>query len=974
MGNVDKLKAGIDVGEFYARYLDGYNPNEDLHLCPFPHSDGQGGTYNESHPSLSIDPKYGKFNCFSCGTKGGDCIEFYRNLPGNEDKAFPDILQELAEEFSIEIDDKVVVPADVVSGFHGRLLKEEKVLTFLREERGITLKTVKEFVLGWDGQRITIPILDASGDVVNLRKYKPHVKRQKCISYSDKSGDKKANRSYGRGRLFPISNLAEDTLIICEGEMDALLLHDQGYAALTGTAGATTWKVSWNKLFHNKVVFICYDKDQPGRQGSQKVAENIAPYAREVRIVELPLEEKGADVTDYFMQESKGTEDFDLLLEQAELYQPATRKRIPKAAEPPIDLSLSEASNAEHHGRTVRIRARVAGKNLAPYQVPIAVEYTCDMSFGDKCSDCPVGKKGGTAQLHFAKEDEDLLKFININDSILRAILKSRQGIPQRCTKVEIENLEMVNIEEIRLIPDVDFTESQASYVVRQAFMVGERIELNRVFVFTGKTLPDPRTQFVTHLFNNAEPEQSSLERFTLTEDMRKSFKVLTVKGKTVDALHAQADKLCEELEVVTKIIGRRDVILAVLLTYFSPIAFTFQNIEQRGWMDTLIIGDTRTGKTQVVNAILNHIRVGDMTAGENCTLAGLLAGLQQVNKQWILMWGAFPLNDLGLYIVDEASGLRPEDMARLSSVRSSGIAQVTKVHTERTNSRTRKIWMANPRADHGLYGYNHGVFAVKELFGQLEDVARTDLVVAVASGEVEQVRIHNEIGSLNTESKLQFTSSLLHDAVLWAWTLRAPDVTFTPTATEAVLSFAENQGKRYAPSIPLVEPAEQRIKLARVSAAAACLFMGTSKYDKVRVDAHHVEFAYQFLEQLYAKPSLGYADYSRRELRKLVLEDEDQLRRIVTPELRELFRDTDYINQHNMKDVLGIDSMTEIARVMQQLLKCNALVRKGTQYYRKTNVFIRWLNDPSNWDAKAQAKAKGKSPRKTKSKSKRKF
>jgi hypothetical protein len=96
---------------------------------------------------------------------------------------------------------------------------------------------------------------------------------------------------------------------ICEGEKDAdnvnaLHLENYGnaltrFAATTNFDGAGKWRPEYSPYFVGKHVVIFPDNDQLGREHAAQVAGSVAPYTRDVRIVELPgLPEKG-DVSDY---------------------------------------------------------------------------------------------------------------------------------------------------------------------------------------------------------------------------------------------------------------------------------------------------------------------------------------------------------------------------------------------------------------------------------------------------------------------------------------------------------------------------------------------------------------------------------------------------------------------------------------------------------------------------------------------------
>lgn len=100
-----------------------------------------------------------------------------------------------------------------------------------------------------------------------------------------------------------LGDLSHDDLIMVEGEWDFLRLQDEGFTnAITHTAGAGTWLPAWSRLFINKRVSICYDRDSIGQMGAVKVASMLFPIAREVRLVDLPLAgtAEANDVSDFF--------------------------------------------------------------------------------------------------------------------------------------------------------------------------------------------------------------------------------------------------------------------------------------------------------------------------------------------------------------------------------------------------------------------------------------------------------------------------------------------------------------------------------------------------------------------------------------------------------------------------------------------------------------------------------------------------
>jgi DNA replicative helicase MCM subunit Mcm2 (Cdc46/Mcm family) len=81
----------------------------------------------------------------------------------------------------------------------------------------------------------------------------------------------------------------------------------------------------------------------------------------------------------------------------------------------------------------------------------------------------------------------------------------------------------------------------------------------------------------------------------------------------------------------------------------------------QRGWLELLIIGDTRTGKSEVAVRLCKFFNAGEVVSCEAASFAGIIGGLQQYGgaKEWSINWGAIPINDRRLVVLDECGGLR---------------------------------------------------------------------------------------------------------------------------------------------------------------------------------------------------------------------------------------------------------------------------------------------------------------------------
>jgi DNA primase len=207
---------------------------------------------------------------------------------------------------------------DVALQYHDALPK--RIRHYLNS-RGIPDHIINSSILGWDGRRITIPIYNQEGEVTFFKLARDP---------QDKRPSPKMLTSIGAGvELYGWDRVLEKPkqIIICEGEFDRLVLEAQGFAAVTSTGGAATFRPEWAKALRAiPAVYACFDRDQAGRNGTMLVTQMI-PHAK---VIELPEEVgESGDVTDYFVRLKRSPEEFVRLLEAAHPAKPHDRQERP---------------------------------------------------------------------------------------------------------------------------------------------------------------------------------------------------------------------------------------------------------------------------------------------------------------------------------------------------------------------------------------------------------------------------------------------------------------------------------------------------------------------------------------------------------------------------------------------------------------------------------------------------------------------
>jgi len=236
---------------------------------------------------------------------------------------------------------------DIAARFHHAL--PARIRTYLKETRGIPDEVIDAELLGWNGARITIPIFNRDGEVAFFKLARD--------PENPADGPKMLATPGGRAELYGWGSLITrpKRLIICEGEFDRLVLEGRGFPAVTSTAGALTFRPEWAAHVESiPEIYICFDRDEPGREGGARVARLI-PHAR---IVELPEEVgAGGDVTDFFVRLGRTAQDFEALLETAK---PSVPSEPPPAPEPP----QAKAAVSPMRERIERAKASVALEEL----------------------------------------------------------------------------------------------------------------------------------------------------------------------------------------------------------------------------------------------------------------------------------------------------------------------------------------------------------------------------------------------------------------------------------------------------------------------------------------------------------------------------------------------------------------------------------------------------------------------------------
>jgi hypothetical protein len=959
----NKILAEVDTEAYFLSVLSNVQRRgtECKAECPFK---AQHESREDKNPSLTVNLKKGTYYCQTCHSKG-NIHTMYRHLEGLT-----------SEEAWFQLGDSLKIPRpdgtrptrpDIEPGLAQEYHKTLMSLTgpirdVLRTRRGLVDSTLKRFKLGWDGERVTIPIYDQYNVLVNFRRYKWNSTddQWKVLNYVDEY-----ENSYGEVRIFGIERFSEDDeydyVVWCEGEMDRIIAEQEGFTAACRTWGAGTWIPEWTKLVRNKKrIYIAQDNDEAGRNATRKLCEKLYRVV-DVFIINWPEDfpTKG-DVTDFFVKSKMTAADFQALLDNATQYidQRVVDARIAEESEAK-EVHLADSSDAAFYGRRLRVPVMVSGKDSTPYMCPKVVKAYCGEAAGEsdkKCMNCMLAQHAGEMLRTFSSADKDLIKLIKCSDDKQQKTLVDMMGINPRCDKWKLDITEHINIEELRLIPKAEANfgfAKEHDYVVRSGYFIGNNLKTNKRYTMAGFLYADPHNQYASYTFDKAYPEKDLIGDFELNEE---SLEYLSLfKCKPGQTIREKFDEIHKDLERnVTFIWERRNVAFAVDLIYHTVLNFYFQEqYVKRGWGELLIIGDSGQAKTTIVERMMNHYRLGELHSGESSRRTGLVYSLQQNNKRWFLVWGAFPLNDGGLLTIDELSGLSEDDLAVMSDVRSSGIAKATGVITAETTSRTRAIYISNPRNGRQLNSETYGVNAVLKLMGKAEDVRRLDLALSVASGDIDPALVNKSIKDMPPVQHV-YTTDACNARVLWAWSRTPEQIKISDEATQHILDKATEMGTKYSSKVPIVEAADQRIKIARLAiAAAACVFSSDETGECIIVEPEHVDFVVDFMNECYCAKSFGYDKLSEQEQAASDSSDDNlqKLRMsflsmplVDANEMAKTLYQLPYFSRATLEDYTGLAK--DELRILLKFMTTNNLVEKSRGDYRRLPLGTQLFED----------------------------
>jgi hypothetical protein len=774
---------------------------------------------------------------------------------------------------------------------------------------GITDEIIEKYQLGWDDIRVTIPIRSRTGMLVNVRKYLPPSKRIVESNNAKVIGMKGLNEC----RLYPYSVLLDadpsEPIYIVEGEKDCLVALSCGLNAMTGTGG-TTLPFAELDLFAGRKVVIMTDNDAAGDKNAQRYITGLRPYTKDITRVRLP--EK--DFTDFWIKYH--SLDFEPWTESA--------MAGPDAANTAVvgTTTLTKSEFVENLNSWIQLNNMcITGADPKTYTIPTKLKLLCKNS---KCEKrCNIGSTRVPIELDV--EPRQMVLFVESPDTTQDTYLQKLFG----CKSIIAEPVAFTNVQKILFQESASFMDGveEASFDHRYGlFLYDEGRLLPTVkYDFEACRVSDPRSQQNYYVIRKAATPQASVAGLSIPKETILFFQAIANKHAGED-IWAVLEEHYNLWRARLGIEGRLDLFGALLLTYLSVTEIKWRSGIIKGWLDTMVIGDTRTGKSQMAQRFVRTLGMGSYINGENAKRTGVIGGVQRFGDSWVITWGAIPLNDKGLLLVDEASGLSVDDIKELSATRSSGAVTINKIAKGEARARTRIIWLSNPRSGRNIdefYWKGYGAF--QEFIPIAEDQARYDVLIAAARDDVDV----NSFQDVEEPVNMDDIISKMMDLVAYAWSVPVDDIILERDAVEAVKQAARELEEEFGGG-PLVVGVAVHEKILRISCACAIL-KGRIVERCVEVTDKEVNDAITFLRTTFGKPTLDYAGFikeSKRVQRERVQNVTFIKAQIsMYPALRVLLSSNQF-RGGQMQEILGIDK-TEASKLLSELLR-RGLVRLG--------------------------------------------
>ncbi len=346
MDQIAEIKQKLDIVDIVGGYVSLKKSGRNYKgVCPF---------HAEDTPSFMVSPELQIFKCFGCN-EGGDVFSFIQKIEGID---FPRALEKLADRAGIVLEKRALDPNlgkkkilyelnHLTSEFYHYLLTKHAVgkvgLEYLKGKRGLTDRTIKDFMLGYAPQE-----LELLYKFLTKKKYKPEDILSSGLVIARSGGDY-VDRFRGRivftftgldgkivgftGRTIFDENpkymntpetlvfhkgstvyaldkakmsMKKEGAVFVEGNMDVISAHQHGLKNVVAVSGTslTTDQLKLISRYTNDLTF-CFDSDTAGDAAAHRAISMAEALDFNIRALLIPQGYK--DLDEYLVKNPKET-------------------------------------------------------------------------------------------------------------------------------------------------------------------------------------------------------------------------------------------------------------------------------------------------------------------------------------------------------------------------------------------------------------------------------------------------------------------------------------------------------------------------------------------------------------------------------------------------------------------------------------------------------------------------------------------
>lgn len=814
--------------------------------CPFDHHTASGIPYKETRPSAHVNTSEKVFHCKACNT-GLSELQFIQKVLGC-DYAQARKLQVAftTEETLADWDEGVSLTEET----------KQRALALGISEGVIEELKIRTPAPPYRQNIISVPVF-MFDHLVDIRNYDP--------GHTPKIRSRKDALS---GLIIPFDIWRETdpnkVTLICAGEKDMAIARTNDFNAITLTGGERALPLPI-EYFKDRKVAICYDNDEAGLEGAKNLANHLLKYVKEVKVVtnfHEVCKEKGEDLTDFFTKYQKTREDLIKYIKETKPYEYTELEK--KKHELPL-LTLHQASTPQYINKLVKTNIQVVATVDQVFTAPTSVVAEKTRLSGKD----DTLKQGDIREWKLTEDNvADLLHLIdnNFKEEVIKDNLKTRMYIPARERNILIKRLAEETVYKACVTDLFETQDMDMQPMEYTCYSLGTKLESGKKYLVTHKIIPHPyKGQQLIMLITSAEQASDSVSNFKLTPEVKAQLDIF--KDINQQTAEKKVAYIARRVKGLLGYNGNDTLIQTIDLSYHTALAFNFGPFKNvRGYLETLIVGESRMGKSSTATALQKTYGLGAFVslAGNSATIAGLVGGSNKTASGFQTRAGVIPQNNKGLVIFEELGKCSASVLTELTDIRSSNEVRIARVSgTMILPAWVRMITLTNTKHINNqikpIASYPNGISIITELVPTAEDIARYDLMVVLGD------RGNTNINPL-WEPDEPFSTEAYKTRIRWIWSRTPEQIIFPDNVKQMIIKEANELNKEFECHIKIFGT-ECWKKICRLAIAIAGYCVSTDEtYENIVVHETHVTAAVKFLRQIYDNSVFKLKEYVQHE------------------------------------------------------------------------------------------------------------